>query len=67
MFEDLGILPRVKRFAGTSVGSIMAAILAAGGTSAEIKTIMFENNIADLIYGNTTLMSITLGGQTLKL
>lgn len=37
--EEFGILQKIKRFAGTSAGSLFAGLLAAGFTAQEIKTI----------------------------
>ena len=51
MLDELGLLSGVKRFAGTSVGSIIAATLAVGGTPQDLRKIIFEQDLKDLIYG----------------
>ena len=51
MLEDLGILANVKRFGGTSVGSIAAGVLAFGGTTHDVERIFVEGNVAKLVYG----------------
>ena len=45
-------MSRLKRFAGTSVGAMVAAILAAGGTSELLRDVLFRTNFAHIIYGN---------------
>jgi predicted acylesterase/phospholipase RssA len=49
--EDIGILKKVKRIAGTSVGSLTALVLALGGTSVDIAVETLEN-MATLTQGN---------------
>ena len=39
--EELGILHKIKRFAGSSAGAIVAAVLAIGYTADELTEIMY--------------------------
>ena len=57
VLEELGVLSSIKRLAGTSVGSIIAAFLGVGCTPQELKKIIYENNLSDLIYGITHTFS----------
>ncbi|ELT93006.1 hypothetical protein CAPTEDRAFT_220516 [Capitella teleta] len=50
VLEDLGLLSRMKRFGGTSVGSIAAGVLAVGGTTKDVEKIFVEGNVAKLVY-----------------
>ena len=51
MLQDLGILGGVRRFAGTSAGSMVAALLAVGANSQELDEIVAGQNLGNLIYG----------------
>ncbi|XP_021371602.1 uncharacterized protein LOC110462095 [Mizuhopecten yessoensis] len=50
VLEELGILSKVKRFAGTSFGAIIATTLAVGYTVDEMETILRENISSDLLF-----------------
>jgi NTE family protein len=51
--EEKGM--RLKRVAGTSAGAIVAALIAAGYTSSELKNIMEEMNIKKLLDSNSII------------
>ncbi|XP_072046203.1 uncharacterized protein YqhO-like [Amphiura filiformis] len=51
VFEELGILQRITRFAGTSGGSITATLAALGYTANEIEHIMMKMNLERLAIG----------------
>jgi predicted acylesterase/phospholipase RssA len=57
VLEDFGVLSKIKRFAGTSVGSIAAGILAVGGTTSDVERIFVEGNVAKLVYGEFIITS----------
>jgi len=48
ILEQLGITPKLKGIAGTSVGSIVAALLAIGYTSKEIIQIIIDMDVASI-------------------
>jgi predicted acylesterase/phospholipase RssA len=47
--EEQGVLQGVKRFAGTSAGSTVAALLSAGYSSCELSAVTREVSFADLV------------------
>ncbi|XP_078684942.1 uncharacterized protein LOC144918260 [Branchiostoma floridae x Branchiostoma belcheri] len=47
--EDAGIMPRIKRFAGTSAGAITATLLAIGLTSQEMLEELSEKNLLEVV------------------
>lgn len=51
ILEELNILKKINKFAGSSAGSIIASLLAIGYTANELKDIMFSFNFNDLIKG----------------
>lgn len=44
MLNDVGILPRIKRYAGASAGAMTAALLAVGYTPEEVGGMQEFNN-----------------------
>lgn len=55
-----------KRLAGTSAGSIVAALLAAGYTAGELKEILFKTNLSTL-RGSSVLNKLPIIGKPLSL
>ncbi|KAI8485359.1 hypothetical protein Bbelb_369230 [Branchiostoma belcheri] len=49
VLEDAGIMPQIKRFAGTSAGAITAALLAIGMTSQEMLEELSAQNLLDVV------------------
>ncbi|CAH1252423.1 PNPLA6 [Branchiostoma lanceolatum] len=49
VLEDAGIMPQIKRFAGTSAGAITAALLAIGMTSQELLEELSAQNLLDVV------------------
>ncbi|XP_066296178.1 uncharacterized protein [Branchiostoma lanceolatum] len=49
VLEDAGILPQIKRFAGTSAGAITAALLAIGLTPEEMLRELSAKNLLDVV------------------
>ncbi|CAH1250675.1 Hypp8895 [Branchiostoma lanceolatum] len=49
VLEDAGILPQIKRFAGTSAGAITAALLAIGLTPQEMLQELSAKNLLDVL------------------
>ncbi|XP_066288768.1 uncharacterized protein YqhO-like isoform X2 [Branchiostoma lanceolatum] len=49
VLEDAGILPQIKRFAGTSAGAITAALLAIGLTPQEMLQELIAKNLLDVV------------------
>ncbi|KAI8484282.1 hypothetical protein Bbelb_380670 [Branchiostoma belcheri] len=47
--EDAGIMPQIKRFAGTSAGAITATLLAIGLTSEEMLKELSEKNLLEVV------------------
>ncbi|XP_064634175.1 uncharacterized protein LOC135492024 [Lineus longissimus] len=43
VLDDLGILPKIKRFAGTSMGSVIAATLAVGASPVDLYAFILED------------------------
>ena len=56
VLEELNILKNIDKFAGSSAGSIIAALLAIGYTSDELKDIMFSFNFDDLVKDRKKLL-----------
>lgn len=56
VLNKLNILDKIKGFAGTSAGSIVASLLAIGYNSYEIKKIMFELDMASIVDGTTSYL-----------
>lgn len=54
VLERQGILPRIERVAGTSAGSIQAALLAVGYTPQEVRTILFNRDFKKFEDGGAT-------------
>ena len=52
MLEEIGVWQNIKRFAGASVGSIVAMFAAIGYDSYELETIMGVN-LEKLMYGRS--------------
>ncbi|XP_055864358.1 uncharacterized protein YqhO-like [Biomphalaria glabrata] len=50
--EDIGLVSQIKRFAGSSIGSITAALIALGYTSSEIDGYMSKNK-EDMIFDHS--------------
>eukprot|EP00058_Branchiostoma_floridae_P001078 XP_002586566.1 hypothetical protein BRAFLDRAFT_106348 [Branchiostoma floridae] len=49
VLDDAGILPNIKRFAGTSAGAITAALLAIGMSPQEMLDELSQKNLMDLL------------------
>ncbi|XP_035662928.1 uncharacterized protein LOC118406738 isoform X1 [Branchiostoma floridae] len=49
VLEDAGIMPQIKRFAGTSAGAITAALLAIGMTSQELLDELSAQNLLEVV------------------
>ncbi|XP_066264734.1 uncharacterized protein [Branchiostoma lanceolatum] len=49
VLEDAGIMPQIKRFAGTSAGAITAALLAIGMTSEELLEELSAQNLLEVV------------------
>ncbi|XP_078663089.1 uncharacterized protein LOC144906572 isoform X1 [Branchiostoma floridae x Branchiostoma belcheri] len=49
VLEDAGIMPQIKRFAGTSAGAITAALLAIGLTSQEMLEELSAQNLLEVV------------------
>ena len=51
VFKELGLLDQIKRFAGTSGGSLTAAFAALGYTPKQMEDILTEQNLDNLVKG----------------
>jgi NTE family protein len=60
--DKLGVLPRIKRVAGTSAGSITALLLALGYSSSDIYRIMTELDYAKFLDGHSVKSLLTRYG-----
>ncbi|XP_035660286.1 uncharacterized protein LOC118404993 [Branchiostoma floridae] len=49
VLDEAGILPNIKRFAGTSAGAITATLLAIGMSPQEMLEVLSEKNLIDLL------------------
>ena len=61
MLEELGQLEKIKRFAGTSIGAVVAGLLAGGATAQYVHDYFFRTELDDLLFGKYMSWSITLG------
>ena len=55
VFDELGLLKQIKRFAGTSGGSITATLAAIGYPPCELEEILIKTNLEELAVGKLTL------------
>ena len=58
--EKLKILKKIKRFAGSSVGSLIATVLAIGYSASEVKELIMTTDFGELIKSNYILDTICL-------
>jgi predicted acylesterase/phospholipase RssA len=51
VLDDVGVLKKIKRLAGSSTGSIAAAMLAVGCDSTELDKFFIKEDINELLQG----------------
>lgn len=54
VLEELGILKKIKRYAGSSAGAIICTMLAIGYTAYEIRNIMYNTDFNSLLHLHST-------------
>ena len=54
--EDIGVLHQIENFAGSSVGAIIAALLAIGYEPTELSDFVLHNDLTSLVLGNSCIL-----------